>query len=232
MQTREELLNGLGEAVNIIRRLANIQERLNYVRSHYRNTKRLRKFSLIGKLIIAFWTIICLLVYQKESEIAIFIGGFLMWILPNYLFFFFRKKLKNEKIVEENKEIVTRNEQLRIQEQSILNELQQVQTIYQNRISSWYPVDYCTVDAVEFFYNAINNYRADNLKEAINLYETTLHQRRIEANQRQAIREQQLSNLLSAENLAMQRRQLDAINYQTATINNANDTLNRIYRGY
>ena len=170
--------------------------------------------------------------YMEFQELPALLIPLFMFVLPNFLFFFFRKKFKNEKIVEENKEIVARNKQLAIQEQSVLNELQQVQTLYRNHISSWYPTNYCSVDAVEFFYNAINNYRADTLKEAINLYEMTLHQRRVEANQRQAIREQQLSNLLSAENLAMQKRQLDAINYQTASINSGIESINRAYRGY
>jgi len=158
--------------------------------------------------------------------------GLIIWVLPTFLIFSSRKKTKNQRIVEENKESVERNKQLAIQEQRILNELQEVQTLYRNYISSWYPIDYCSVDASEFFYNAINNYRADNLKEAINLYEMTLHQRRIEANQRQAIREQQLSNLLSAQHIAVQQQQVDAINKQTASINNVNDSINRFYRGY
>lgn len=184
MQTRDELLNGLGEAVNIIRQLANIQQRLETVRSQYRNTKPLKKFSLIGKIIIIFWIIMSFLVYKENPEIVMLVGVLCMFALPNFLFFFFRKKRKNGKIVEENKQIVANNEKLRIQEQNVLNELQQIQIVYQERLSHWYPIDYCSVQAVEFFYNAINNYRADNLKEAINLYETTMHQQRVESNQK------------------------------------------------
>lgn len=225
MNSREELLNGLNNAVNIIRRLANIQKRLDYVRSQYRNIKQLKKFSIFGKIAIVFWTILSLYVYSVSNDIAMLILGLIIWVLPNFLIFSSRKKTKNKKIVEENKEIVAKNQQLAIQEQHILNELQEVQTLYRNYIGSWYPIDYCSVDAAEFFYNTVNNYRADNLKEAINLYEMTLHQRRIEANQRQAIREQQLNNLLFAQ-------QVDAINKQTSSINNVNDSINRIYRGY
>lgn len=232
MNSREELLNGLNNAVNIIRRLANIQERLNYVRLQYRNIKPLRKFSIIGKIAIVFWTILSIYVYTVSKDIVMLILGLIIWVLPTFLIFSSRKKTKNQRIVEENKESVERNKQLAIQEQRILNELQEVQTLYRNYISSWYPIDYCSVDASEFFYNAINNYRADNLKEAINLYEMTLHQRRIEANQRQAIREQQLSNLLSAQHIAVQQQQVDAISKQTASINNVNDSINRFYRGY
>lgn len=126
-----------------------------------------------------------------------------------------------------------------MQEQNTLNELQQLQNVYRERISPWYPIDYCSIDTAEFLYNAINNYRADSLKEAINLYETTFHQQRVESNQKQALRQQTLSNLLSAGSLVMQgatlgaiNSQTSAINNQTASVNNVNDTLNRIRRGY
>lgn len=48
MNTREELLNDLGEAVNIIRQLANIQQRLNTIRNQYRNTIPLRELKTIN----------------------------------------------------------------------------------------------------------------------------------------------------------------------------------------
>lgn len=48
MNTREELLNGLNDAVSIIRQLSNIQNRLNQVRGQYKNLKPNKK---IGKLL-------------------------------------------------------------------------------------------------------------------------------------------------------------------------------------
>lgn len=234
MHTREELLSGLGEAVNIIRQLANIQQRLNNVRASYRNTKQLKKFSLIGKIIIVFWVLMGFML--SSTDISYLIAVLIMCILPHYIFFAHRKKKNNERIIEENKQIVANNEQLRIQEQNTLNDLKQIQILYQERLSSWYPVNYCSVDAAEFFYNTVNNYRADSLKEAINLYETYLHQRRVETNQQKALNQQMLGNLLSAGSLVMQGATLGAINNQTASVtgavNSVNDTLNRIRRGY
>lgn len=236
MNTREELLNGLGEAVNIIRQLANIQQRLNNIRGSYRNTRPLKKFSLVGKILIGFWILMGLMVYSTSNEIGMLITTILLMVLPHYLFFSHRKKKNNERIEAENKQIISNNEQLRIQEQNTLNELKQIQILYQERLSSWYPVNYCSVDASEFFYNLINNYRADSLKEAINLYETHLHQQRVETNQQKALNQQMLGNLLSAGSLVMQGATLGAINNQTASVtgavNNVNDTLNRIRRGY
>lgn len=79
-----------------------------------------------------------------------------------------------------------------------------MQIAYRERVGYWYLDNYCSVEVVEFFYNAVMNYRAGNLKEAINLYETFLHQRREEDNQKKAIEQQKLNNLLSAGSLMMQ----------------------------
>ncbi|MBR2045336.1 MAG: hypothetical protein IJ958_04280 [Agathobacter sp.] len=244
MQTREELLNKLGEAVNIIRQLANIQQRLNNTRAQYRNTMPFRQPKKVTalKVFVAIWVALIILV-----PFSIFVSdGCALLSFAVVPFIFYRNKKKNKKIEEQNtitqqqnNQILANNEQLKLQEQNVLNELQQLQNIYRERISPWYPVDYCSVEAVEFLYNAINNYRADSLKEAINLYETTLHQQRVESNQKQALRQQTLSNLLSAGSLVMQgatlgaiNNQTAAINNQTASVNNVNDTLNRIRRGY
>lgn len=242
--TREELLNGLGEAINIIRQLAGVQEKLNNVRSSYRNTRPTKRFNLIGivgLIITGFWGLFSLLGFML-GDIFVGIGFLLFLVLPHYLVFnHFNKKI-NKRINEENKKIVARNEQLKIQEQSILTELQQIQIIYRESIGQWYPENYCSLDAAEFFYNVINNYRADSIKEAINLYETHMHQQRVENNQQQAIKQQKLNNLLAAGSLVMQGATLGAINDQTNAINQqtsairgvgnsvnkVNDTLNKI----
>lgn len=244
MHTREELLSGLGEAVNIIRQLGNIQQRLKNIRAQYRNTmpfKQTKKVTFL-KVIVSIWiTSIVLLPIAAFTTDKI-----VLLVLAVIPIVFYRNKKKNQKIEEQNKiteqqnnQILVNNERLKIEEQNTLNELQQLQNIYRERISPWYPIDYCSIEAVEFLYNAINNYRADSLKEAINLYETTLHQQRVENNQQQALRQQTFSNLLSAGSLVMQgatlgaiNNQTSAINNQTASVNNVNDTLNRIRRGY
>lgn len=244
MTTREELLNGLGEAVNVIRQLAGVQQKLNNVRALYRNTKPVKRFNLIGLIgiiLIGFW-VLCSLMAVVAHEPGAAIGFFVLFIIPHFIVFKFLNKRINKRVNEENNKIIANNEQLKIQEQNVLNELQQIQITYRERIGHWYPENYCTVDAVEFFYNVINNYRADSMKEAINLYETHMHQQRVESNQQQAIKQQKLNNLLAAGSLVMQGATLGAINNQTSAINQqtsaikgvgnsvnkVNDTLNKI----
>lgn len=219
MQTREELLNGLNEAVSIIRQLANIQQRLTDVKNQYKphlpSTKRGKRSSWFFAIFPAFilWGII--------GDIGLIIGLVAGILVRTYYY-----KRKNEMIDQENQALQTK-------ENAVLVDLQKVQTVYREKLASWYPENYCSVDAVEFFHNAIKNYRADNLKEAINLYETALHQRRVENTQKQALQEQRFANMA---NLVMQGAALGEMSRHNATaefeMQKANRTLDNIRNGY
>lgn len=234
MNTREELLNGLGDAVSIIRQLSNIQMRLNQVRNQYRNLKPNKK---IGKLLKAI-LVLCILgcaVMLSQMEIASLIIGIIQ-IAVGYVTVKFVYKKMNEKIDADNQQIIADNQKTKAQEQAVLNDLQKIQTAYRERVSFWYPDKYCSVEAVEFFYNAVKDYRADSIKEAVNLYETSLHQKRIEENQKQAIKQQKLNNLLSAGSIVMQGMALGEQSRHNATaefeMQRANRTLDNIRNGF
>lgn len=227
MQTREELLNGLDDAVSVIRQLANVQQRLTNVRNEYKShlpkTKREKRLSWCIFIIVSFM-------------IGGFLHGIIGWILGDFVYiggfvagFFIRKKYyeyKNEKIDQENQVIKGK-------EQAVLADLQKVQAVYREKVGYWYPANYCSVDAVEFFRDVISNYRADSLKEAINLYETTLHQRRLENTQKQALKEQRYANMA---NLVMQGAVLGEMSRHNATMEfemkTANRTLDNIRNGF
>lgn len=125
------------------------------------------------------------------------------------------------------------NQSLQTKEKEILVDLQNVQATYREKIASWYPENYCSVDAVEFFFDVVKNYRADNLKEAINLYETALHQKRVEDTQKQALKEQRYANMA---NLVMQGAALGEMSRHNATtefeMKTANRTLDNIRNGF
>lgn len=230
MQTREDLLNGLNEAVVLIQQLANIQQRLNKVRNQYKRIIPNKKVGNFAKFIL-----ICLILNCALNLIQLNIWGIIisaMEVVVVYVIIQFLYKKTNEKIDAGNQRIVAENENIKVQEQTVLDELQKVQIAYRERVSYWYPENYCSVDAVEFFYNAVKNYRADNLKEAINLYETVLHQKRVEDTQKQALQQQKLNTLLSAGSLMMQGMSLGEQSRHNAVaefeMQNANRTLNDI----
>lgn len=58
-------------------------------------------------------------------------------------------------------------------------------------ITNTFPPQYRSTHAIGFLLNAIQSYRADSLKEAVNLYEEQLHRHKVEQGQRQIIAQQQ-----------------------------------------
>lgn len=234
METKEELLVNLKDAVSILGQLSNVQQRLNEARSQYKQLKKKKKMTIIAKACIVITFLLGLIVSFQFDEAGMKIGMLfvvIFWTAIVFAFFKVINILRNRAVNNYNQMATEGNEAAQIQEQSALKELQKLQIVYQERLASWYPENYCCLDAAEFFYDAIKNYRADNLKEAVNLYETTLHQRRVEDNQKQAIRQQKLNNLLTIGNLAMQTATLGAINNQTASMQNAmNDQTSAINR--
>lgn len=227
METKEELLVNLKDAVSILGQLSNVQQRLNEARSQYKQLKKNKKMTIIAKACIVMTVLSGLMgviVSFQDDEVEMRVGSLvavIVWTAIVFAFFKVINILRNRAVDNYNKMATEGNETAQIQEKSALEELQKLQVVYQERLASWYPENYCCLDAAEFFYDAVKNYRADNLKEAINLYETTLHQRRVEDNQKQAIRQQKLNNLLTIGSIAMQGATLGAINNQTASMQNA-----------
>lgn len=239
METREELLNGLNDAVNILRQLVNDQHQLKKVRGQYRKIQPNLNWKNMRIAYIVFIVVFLFYIYPSIAELFEFDSFFIPYItiiLVVYLGIKSYCKIKNKKIDKENEQIRTTNETTKVQEQQIVNEIEQIQQAYHDRVSWWYPSDYCSVDAAEFFYNVIKNYRADNIKEAINLYEVTLHQRRIESNQKQAIaqmeKQQKLNNLLAIGSIALQGAALGEMSRHNArqefAAREANNTLSDI----
>lgn len=230
MQTREDLLNGLSDAASIIKQLADIQTRLRRVRNAYRYTMANKKMGILAKIVIGLFALEAVYALIRFNIWGVIISVFEIGVIYAVVQFYY--KMKNKKIDTYNQQVFEHNEHNKIKEQEVLNDLQRIQIAYRERLSSWYPDNYCSVEAAEFFYNAIKNYRADSLKEAINIYETTLHQRRVENNQKKAIEQQKLNNLLAAGSLVMQGAALGEMSRHNATqefaMQNANRTLNDI----
>lgn len=133
-------------------------------------------------------------------------------------------------IVFVNKGIRNKNEQHLRDYQAVVAENQRLELAYQQegRLmenfrnqavaigQGWYPKDYYALDAVNYLIHAFNNFKADNIKEAINLYDTYLDRaarRAFEAemielekeqiiNQERMIKLQEHANILSARQIA------------------------------
>lgn len=129
-----------------------------------------------------------------------------------------------------NKGIRSKNEQHLRDYQAVVSENQRLELAYQQegRLmenfrnqavaigQGWYPKDYYALDAVNYLIHAFNNFKADSIKEAINLYDTYLDRearRAFEAemielekeqiiNQERMIKLQEHANILSARQIA------------------------------
>ena len=96
-----------------------------------------------------------------------------------------------------NKGIRSKNEQHLRDYQAVVSENQRLELAYQQegRLmenfrnqavaigQGWYPKDYYALDAVNYLIHAFNNFKADNIKEAINLYDTYLLSNRRDYNE-------------------------------------------------
>lgn len=146
---------------------------------------------------------------------------------------------KNQQIDKKNALINDQNNELHKQYDVTVQQLKQLkQELFQNT-SSWYPRNYYCLDAVDFFIHAVANYRADTVKEMVNLFESSEHQKRMEAgqrsinaslqqsllNQEQIKQELKFANVLSIANLAMQSNTQAAIDRNTSAVNNTQRTV-------
>ena len=97
------------------------------------------------------------------------------------------KKYNEEELPVLNQEIENYNAEAKAYNEAIEGRFNQIATennrLWNEEVSSWYPPDYMTLDAVDFFVNAARNHRAKDVAGLVNLYEQTLHMRKMEKGQ-------------------------------------------------
>ncbi len=140
-----------------------------------------------------------------------------------------RKKLKeiryaseNERgrrqVDQQNKQIDAQNAVIKAEILSVNDDMEKVREKANEHLSWGYPRKYCYSDAVCYFIDCIENYRADNLKEAINLYVDELRYRESMAMQKQVLSQIQTNNVLTAMNLYTNMQTKDAVKENTKEI--------------
>lgn len=71
-------------------------------------------------------------------------------------------------------------------------------------------MDYDNTAAVDFFLSAVRNHRATTVQEMVNLYETEMDQRRMEAGQQEMLNQQRIGNLFMQGQILNQAQQINA----------------------
>lgn len=228
---QENLLSNLNYASRLIHKTSDLMQKIAQLEKQFKKKKLYFKETprhiLYAFLIILFSGIIIDLT-PINFPVRVIVGNIFgsgmlaylfLYAIPGGIVFYFLLKYMNKQCDKENQKINQYNENLKKKIEPILQELSKVQSEYAQNCASWYPKNYCCVAAVDSFVYNVSNYRADNLKEAINLYEEELHRRRMESsqekilnnqnammnNQKQMINQQNYANILAEASLDEQR---------------------------
>ena len=112
-----------------------------------------------------------------------------------------------------------------------------------SRTSSWYPKNYYSLNAVNYFISAVENFRADSVKEMVNLFEAAKeHEILIKAqteinnslkqqtlNQEKINKQLQYANVLNIANLFLQAGTQAAVDANTRAVMDNTDVAKNIY---
>lgn len=126
-------------------------------------------------------------------------------------------KRKNQQIDQENAATQQYNQEIQRQYDETVRRLKQLTKEMVDGSQSWYPRSYYCEYAVEFFVEAVENYRADSVKEMVNLFENSEHQRRMESGQ-QEINASLQQSLLNQEQIKKELRYANVLNLAQLTL--------------
>lgn len=125
---------------------------------------------------------------------------------------------KNKRIEEENAKIEAENALILQEAEVVEEEMAQVRALADQQLKGWYPPKYCYSHAVNYFISAVENYQADTIGAAVNLYiEEMRHQEHME--------KMDTLNMLTAMNLYTNMQIRDAIQENTAAIHAEGDRI-------
>lgn len=144
-------------------------------------------------------------------------------------------KLHNNVIDKHNAEIEQSNAQLQMEYEETVAELKQLKQELAAYGKGWYPTDYYSMDAVNFFINSVANLKALNMQQAILQFDEAQYRKKMLDSQRQIVElnKQQVfnqrvmigcltfANVMQMQNLSLQHQQLNATRANTTATNNA-----------
>lgn len=142
---------------------------------------------------------------------------------------------EQERVKTQNAEVEASSVDIRKQIKEKSNLIFAVQEQWLEQCAPWYPVDYIDIASVDFFVSALQNKRADSVKEVVNLWEHEKHMntaeaQRAEMNAQQAkmLTQQKISNMLSVGSLLIQGQLLSNAKDIKKTVGDIDLTTRRI----
>lgn len=133
--------------------------------------KKNRLMLLLPSLVIIF---ISMFIFHSSGLLGIGLILLVVWFF------------KNKNIQPENKSI-TKSKGYKKAKEELKDQPEIHQTVVASNAQQRIPKSYTHIHALRSMFNYLYNQRADNLKEAINLYETESHQARMEGQQKQIL---------------------------------------------
>lgn len=258
---QEDLLSRVATAHDLMHRVVNLQNRINQLSSQFtakakNDTKRHPVLYAIAGFLIAFTLItstplkavtfpLSIPFFTPESnDLQIMVWNAVNLIVSAIVGFVFYKIIarvadkgraqRNAAIDQSNAQIDANNLALSQAVDQTTQEIFALQQRWAVEVAPWYPMDYDNIHAVDFFLSAVRNHRAGSVQELVNLYETEMHQRRMEQGQQQILKQQRIGNMLQIGNLLMQGQvlsQAQQVNANTAAASANIDRLTRSVTG-
>lgn len=260
MNSREELLQSLYGAKKIIEQAEEITRRYQATKNKLQPKRpegpvgpgivqNTGKYVLAG-LGIAFAVFMAIMSVaimgygQRSWDIAVSMAGFFLLVIVGIVLMlrnnrkYWEEVNENRKIViaKQNEQIARYNAEVQREAEEINREMMEIREIAGQRLNGWYPPDYMYSEAAAFFIGAIQNFKANNMQEAVNLFDKKLYedeqleiQRGLSEMQRQQIRLQKMQNVISAVSAFANL----GTAYNTGKIaDDVNSIKNRVYNNY
>ena len=251
MEEQANLLPGVATAHDLMHRVVDLQGRINQLTTQFatkteKKTKRHPVLYAIGGFLIAFTLItstpLKAITYLPtlpffsmggtELQLAVWnIVNLIVSAIIGAILYKVIAKTADKSRSQINAAIDQSNQQVEVNNQALAQSIEQtkqeifaVQQQWASQVAPWYPMDYDSIEAVDFFL------RVTTVQEMVNLYETEMHQRRMEAGQQQILNQQRIGNMLQLGNLFMQGQilnQAQQINANTASANSNLDWMAR-----
>lgn len=253
MGDQPDLLSGVTTAHNLMHRIVALQGRINQLTTQFSSTteqksKRHPVLYAVGGFLIAFALVTStpLKAITYIPVIPLFeIGGsglqMMVWNIINLVvsaivgvvLYKVISNMADKGRAQRNANIEAINAQVTANNQALAQSIEQtkqeifaIQQQWKAEVAPWYPMDYDSIDAVDFFLSAVRNHRATTVQEMVNLYETEVHRRRMEQGQQEMIHQQRIGNMLQLGNLFMQGQILNQAQQINASTASASRNLN------
>lgn len=208
-KSRTELLNILGYCINTIKSINDVYNYMSREKQKIYNRSMATYYTLRKKIFIAI-AVIVVLIYsfasQRNADDYVCILAIVSVIVILIIRKYYDKKSIKKSNLEYNNVIFPNNKNKII---SLQND--EIYLEYQRLI----PNKYFSLEKLEILYSYVSQYRADTLKEAINIFEDESHKLRLEEQQNVLISQQEQILSKQSEILNQQSKTASSLNYMS-----------------